>query len=142
MKKETRSLTAKERYDILVQFKKHRKAGDSNKEAAEKLGIPFITLYTWIRDELWRDAQHPNPPLVLAKRGKWKESKKASKKLKNLTLVSERKTYFKAKAKDTEEATPVTSGKPIVVRTPNGCSIEFANLNEARAFAQSYVNEG
>jgi len=140
-KKETRSLTAKERYDILVQFKKNREAGHSNKAASDMLGIPFITLYTWIRDELWRDTRHTTPPLVLGKRGRPVESRKAADKPpKNFTPAKERKPYLKAAVKKDEEPTPtpVTLGKPIIVRTPNGCEVEFVDLNEARAFAQSY----
>lgn len=166
----TRGLTAKERYDILVQFKKQREAGKSNKDASDMLGIPFITLYTWLRDELWKDARHTHPPLVLAKRGRpvgrpRRANKRTRRTLKaapeaqprpktilrkaaektppkNFTPAKDRKPYLKGTVKKDEEQStkpePVSPGKPIIVRTPNGCEVEFADLNAARDFAQSY----
>ena len=155
---ETRSLTPKQRFNILTKFQQARSSGCSNQAAAEKVGVPYITLYTWLRDKLWQDDEHTKSPVRLAKR-KAQRVNKAHKhrKVEKPAKVAEtkggkkrgrpRKLRNYAAKKPVAEVKPATppapmpapivEGKPIIVRLPNGASIEFPDLNEARDFALS-----
>jgi hypothetical protein len=159
-KVETRGMSPKERYDILEKFKKLRDEGKTNVVAAAQVGVPFITLYSWLRDKLWRDAKHTKPPIRLTKRAKRggpkpgrrakavEESKPKTilrkapgnkKRLKNYTPVDQQKVELPKEPKAASQPKPVpfAAGKPIIVRLPNGVEVEFADLDAAREFAQS-----
>jgi len=165
-KVETRGMSPKERYDILAKFKKLRDEGKTNAVAAAAVGVPFITLYSWLRDKLWRDDKHTKPPIRLAKRAKQRgrpklrklRSEKAkepavveeskpktilrkapeNKKLKNYTPADQQKVQLSKEPKAAKpKPVPFAAGKPIIVRLPNGVEVEFADLDAARDFAQS-----
>lgn len=166
-KVETRGMSPKERYDILAKFKKLRDEGKTNAVAAAQVGVPFITLYSWLRDKLWRDDKHTKPPIRLARRAKQRgrpklhkmRSGKAKvepvveepkpktilrkapqnkKQLKNYTPADQQKVQLPKEPKAAKpKPVPFAAGKPIIVRLPNGVEVEFADLDAARDFAQS-----
>lgn len=155
-------MTPAERYDILTKFAENKKEGLDNKAAAEKLGmgIPFITLYTWIRNGLWKDADHTKPPVRLKVRHNRtrpstrptrtarlrnlsKKSKPASKPAaeevaKPKTILRKAKPVSDAPAATQPVRAPTKSSEPrITVRLPSGVEFYFMSVPDAREFAES-----
>lgn len=164
-KKHAKSYTTAQRYSILEKFA-HFKEQDkmTNVDAAAKVGVPFITLYSWIRNEMWKDSRHATPPIRLQERARKETStsprrgrpKKAlhaprKERMQQLPAAAPKTILRKAKpkaehggavalpplAKPVETPHPISEDKPIIVRLPNGVEIEFPDLAQARDFAKS-----
>jgi len=144
-KRVQKSYTTAQRYSILEKFA-HYKEQDkmTNVDAAGKVGVPFITLYSWIRNEMWKDNRHTTPPIRLQERTRKAKKARKERVLRPLSI------HRKAKALPTVAAEPVeqpvqhpvqrpvlVEDKPIIVRLPNKVEIEFPDLEQARNFVRS-----
>lgn len=111
VKKSTKKrYTPKEKDKLLARYKKLRESGMKAAEASSRVGVPYITLQTWIK------AETKPAPKKAKKQTKKKQTKKAAPKKK-----------FRVKK------VPVASNGVFTLVLPSGMRVECPSANDVAA---------